>query len=99
MQTILDMVSKNLASKQKYTPISQLTLEGFETPFVKSLKKENRWVVLSSIIPWDKIVSIYDKNLRSTTGRPPINGRVVLGAMIIKHFLKSASKKKKVKKP
>lgn len=80
------MVSKNLASKQKYTPISQLTLEGFETPFVKSLKKENRWVVLSSIIPWDKIVSIYDKNLRSTTGRPPINGRVVLGAMIIKHF-------------
>ena len=30
---------------------TQLTLEGFETPFERSMDKNNRWVKLSACIP------------------------------------------------
>jgi transposase, IS5 family len=86
VQTILPMKPKNLAAHRKYSPVSQLALPGFETPFVKQLDSENRWVKFSRIIPWDEVVSLYEKTLRRNTGRPPVNGRVVMGAMIIKHY-------------
>lgn len=86
VQTILHMKPKNLAAHRKYSSVSQLTLPGFETPFVKQLDPENRWVKFSSIIPWDEVVRLYEKTLRSNIGRPPVNGRVVMGAMIIKHY-------------
>ena len=38
-------------------------------------------------IPWDSIVHHYDKLFTAKEGRPPISGRVVLGAVIIKHLL------------
>jgi hypothetical protein len=80
------MKPKNLAAHRKYSPVSQMALPGFETPFVKQLDPENRWVKFSGIIPWDEVVSLYEKTLRRNTGRPPVNGRVVMGAMIIKHY-------------
>jgi transposase, IS5 family len=86
MQTIIFMSSKNLASNQKYSPVQQLTIPGFETPFHKQLDIHNRWVKFSCIIPWDAIVGLYEKTLKKTTGRPALNGRVVMGAMIIKHY-------------
>jgi hypothetical protein len=75
------------ASTPIYVSPNQLILEGFETPYEQQLTKKNRWVVLSKQIPWDKIVHIYDKQFQSTEGRPAINGRVVIGALIIKHIL------------
>ena len=36
---------------------------------------------------WDKIVGQYDAQFKSAEGRPPISGRIVLGALIIKHIL------------
>ena len=80
-------MSKKLASTPKYTSPNQLVLVGFETPFEQQLTFENRWVKLSKLIPWDKIVSKYDILFNSTEGRPPINGRIVIGAVIIKHML------------
>jgi hypothetical protein len=41
---------------------------------------------MARVIPWDKIVSHYDKIFQSTEGRPPISGRVILGALMIKHI-------------
>ena len=79
--------SRRLAAKQKYVSPNQLTLPGFETPFEQALTTENRWVKLSSLIPWDSIVNLYDKQFKSTEGRPPINGRIIIGAVIIKHML------------
>ncbi len=38
---------------------------------------------MSDQIPWDKIVAKYDHQFTSRAGRPPISGRVVIGAMII----------------
>lgn len=78
---------KSRASKRQYVSQNQLTLEGFETPFRQNLKPSNRWVELSSKIPWDKLVGYYQSKLRNTrTGASSINPRVVLGSMIIKHI-------------
>jgi transposase, IS5 family len=79
--------SRKRAVTSKYISPNQLTLCGFETPFEQQLSTDNRWVKLSQLIPWDKIVQYYDVQFKSTEGRPPINGRVILGAVIIKHIL------------
>jgi hypothetical protein len=79
--------SRKLASSLKYTSPNQLTFDGFETPFEQKLTKENRWVKLCNLIPWDTIVGLYDNQFKSKEGRPPINGRIVIGAVIIKHML------------
>lgn len=75
------------ASTPAYVSPNQLILEGFETPFSQQLSKTNRWIKLSQVIPWDKIVESYDRQFNAIEGRPPISGRVVLGALIIKHML------------
>ena len=78
---------KKLAPPPKYVSPAQLTLEGFETPFERSLNPQNRWVVLARLIPWDEICNIYLKHTGiSPTGRPPISPRIVLGSLIIKHL-------------
>lgn len=87
MQTIMPRASKIRASKLPYQSVSQLTLEGFETPFAQKLQAQNRWVVLAQRIPWDDIVSVYDKQMRnSETGASHINGRVIIGCIVIKHM-------------
>jgi len=71
----------------KYTPASQLTLDGFSHPFEQSLCPDNRWVKLATIIPWDALASVYSKSLNSTYGRESIDVRMVIGAIIVKHKL------------
>jgi transposase, IS5 family len=79
--------SKKRAFLQKYVSSSQLTLEGFESPFERSLNPENRWVRLAHALPWDEIVSTYRKFIpEKITGRPDLNPRIVLGSIIIKHM-------------
>jgi len=79
--------SKIRASKLPYQSVSQLTLEGFETPFAQKLQAQNRWIVLAQRIPWDDIVSVYDKQMRNNeTGASHINGRVIIGSLVIKHM-------------
>jgi len=79
--------NKNRASRTEYISQKQLTLAGFESPFSKELNPNNRWVKLSNQLPWDDLVSIYLQHVpEKDTGRPPINPRVVLGAIIIKHM-------------
>jgi hypothetical protein len=52
---------------------------------LRELNPENRWVILAGLIPWDEICSLYLKNVNaSTTGRPPLNPRIVIGSLIIK---------------
>lgn len=79
-------VSKKRAFTPAYLSQHQLTLEGFETPFEQKLRSDNRWVKLAKSIPWDAIVSRYDKLFPSLEGRPPISGRIILGSIIIKHL-------------
>jgi IS5 family transposase len=71
----------------RYTPQSQLTLEGFETPFLQHLDKDNRWVKLADSICWDKLANIYYRKMNSDFGAPSLSARMVIGAVIIKHML------------
>ncbi len=72
----------------KYTSANQLTLEAFKHPFEKELDKNNRWVQLAELVPWDDLAGIYAKNLDADAGRLSIDIRMVIGVLIIKHKLK-----------
>ena len=79
--------SKKRAPRGEYVSQHQLTLSGFESPFYEQLDPDNRWVRLSKQIPWDSLVSLYQKrNAQKPTGRPSLNPRVAIGAVIIKHL-------------
>jgi hypothetical protein len=78
---------KKCAPTPNFVSQNQLVFEGFESPFEKELNPENRWVILAKLIPWDEICNIYHKAVpQSTTGRPSLSPRVVLGSIIIKHL-------------
>jgi hypothetical protein len=78
---------KKRAPSPTYVSPSQLTLACFQSPFEQQLNPENRWVVLSGLIPWDEICNLYLKNVGvSPTGRPPLSPRVVIGSLVIKHL-------------
>lgn len=79
--------SKNRASRPNYVSPNQLTIAGFESPFERELNPNNRWVKLAHAMPWDDLISIYRKYFpQKETGRPDLNPRIVLGAVIIKHM-------------
>lgn len=69
----------------KYTSTKQLSIEEFKTPFYFGLDKNNRWARLAKQIPWDDFAYVYGKALCEDFGRPAIDARVVIGALIIKH--------------
>jgi transposase, IS5 family len=78
---------KSRALSPGYESPNQLVLSGFESPFEQELNPANRWIVLSQLIPWDEICSLYRKHVGiSSTGRPGLSPRVVLGSLIIKHL-------------
>lgn len=83
----MSKAQKNRASKHAYQSPTQFVLEGFETPFSRNLRSDNRWVKLAHQIPWDILVDTYQKQLKNdSTGASSINPRVVIGSMIIKHM-------------
>ena len=72
----------------RYTSQNQIELFKFEHPFESELDKNNRWIKLSKLLPWDRLVGIYSQSLSSDTGRYGIDGRLAVSALIIKHRLK-----------
>jgi hypothetical protein len=60
----------------------------FYLPFGGKLDPENRWVKLSSIIPWHLVEEEYRKNFAASgMGAPAKESRIALGALIIKERL------------
>ncbi|MDD2257136.1 MAG: IS5 family transposase [Bacteroidales bacterium] len=57
-------------------------------PFEAKLDENNRWFVLSKVIPWDNFAELYYKNFPSRRGAPTKDARMVLGVVIIKHMMK-----------
>lgn len=87
MQGFMTTSRKKHARRVPYVSQNQLTITGFETPFSQNLDKNNRWVRLADRIPWDELAGIYQKHFRvKSTGRPPLNPRIVIGSIIIKHM-------------
>lgn len=70
-----------------YTPENQLSLEMFKHPFDQELDKENRWVKLSALVPWDELAAVYSQKLHTDSGRLTVDIRIVIAAMIAKHKL------------
>ncbi|MFT7034208.1 MAG: hypothetical protein ACJA2S_002719 [Cyclobacteriaceae bacterium] len=67
---------------KQYVSVNQLEISGFESPFYQNLDSSNRWVCLTDQIPWDELVSLYNKRHASkATGRPPLNPRIMIGAI------------------
>ena len=80
---------KSRAFNPSYESPRQGILRGFEHPFERSLDPSNRWVVLSHLIPWDELCSVYLKQVgQSKAGRKPLNPRIILGSLIIKYLCK-----------
>jgi hypothetical protein len=78
---------KNRAAMIRTTSSKQLTIAEFDWPFETALDKHNRWVKLSECIPWDELAESYYQGMRADRGRPLIDARRVIGAVIIKHKL------------
>jgi len=80
-------VFKKRAPSPSYISPNQLTMDCFQTPFEQQLNPKNRWIVLSRLMPWDEVCNLYLKNVGvSSTGRPPLSPRVIIGSLIIKHL-------------
>jgi hypothetical protein len=73
---------------RRYHPQQQLSIKEFAMPFEADLDTENRWVILSSVIPWDRFADLYYRNFKTNRGAPTKDARLVLGVIIIKHMLK-----------
>src|SRR5215469_1813498 len=64
---------------------TQITIAEFISPFGK-LDKNNRWVRIADMIPWQRYEVEYASQFPSETGNPAINFRMVLGTLIIKQM-------------
>ena len=65
----------------------QLKIEEFELPFAGELNKENRWVVLNGLIPWDLVEEEYLTIVSKKLGAPAFSARVAFGSLLIKSKL------------
>ena len=73
----------------RYKSSRQLSISEFKMPFEAKLDENNRWVVLSKIVPWEEFARLYYKNFKSKRGAPTKDARLVQGVIIIKHIMKT----------
>ena len=55
-------------------------------PFGGKLNPDNRWLKIAELIPWDELEDEYEKHFCEGKGRPALDGRLVLGAMLLRHM-------------
>ena len=65
----------------------QLSIEEFFHPFGGQLDPDNRWVVMSGIIPWEKLEGQYAPQFNPTIGAPAKPFRMALAALCIQQRL------------
>jgi hypothetical protein len=65
----------------------QLSIEEFHVPFGGTLDPNNRWVVFSSLMPWEDLEETYAPQFSPTTGAPAKSVRLAFGALFIKQRL------------
>ncbi len=62
----------------------QLSIEGLHVPFGGTLDSNNRWVLFSSLMPWEALEKTYAPQFNPTTGAPAKPVRLAFGALFIK---------------
>jgi IS5 family transposase len=65
----------------------QLSIEDFHVPFGGTLDADNRWVIFSSLMPWEELEETYAPQFNPTTGAPAKPVRLAFGALFIKQRL------------
>lgn len=65
----------------------QLSIEAFHVPFGGTLDPDNRWVLFSSLMPWEELEETYAPQFSPTTGAPAKSVRLAFGALFIKQRL------------
>ena len=61
--------------------------EKFKLPFDGKLSEDNRWVIMTKLIPWSEFEEEYAQKFSVDTGAPAKSFRMALGALIIKEKL------------
>ena len=78
---------KSRAFNSSDVSLRQRILSGFEHLFNRELDPSNRWIILSCLIPWDELCSLYYKETgRHTAGRKALNPRIILDSLSIRYF-------------
>jgi len=68
--------------------LKQLEFVEFSMPFQGHLSRDNKWVKLAALIPWEQFEGRYQKNFsKRDTGYPALSVRMALAALIIKEEL------------
>ena len=65
----------------------QLPIADFHVPFGGTLDPDNRWVLFSSLMPWEELEETYAPQFNPTTGAPAKPVRLAFGALFIKQRL------------
>ena len=63
---------------------NQIYLEDFKMQFGGKLRANNRWVILSKHMPWDRIEEIYARNFSPDSGVIAISSRIAFGSIFAK---------------
>jgi len=71
----------------QYTSQFQTKIDQFSNLHQLNLDANNRWVQLSFLLHWDKLVGIYEERFSTNMGAKSTDPRWVIGAFIIKHKL------------
>jgi hypothetical protein len=50
----------------------QISIEEFHAPFGGTLDLENRWVLFSSLMPWEELEETFAPQFSTTTGAPAV---------------------------
>ena len=74
-------------SHRKKTLQTELALFEFKHPFGTALDPENRWVRLSSLVPWAEVEDEYSRHF-GVSGNDAYPVRMALGSLIIKERMK-----------
>jgi transposase, IS5 family len=71
---------------------TQKTPEKFDLPFEGKLSSNNRWVIMSKLIPWSDFEGEYASLFSQEMGAPAKKFRMALGSLIIKEKLGTSDK-------
>ena len=71
----------------RFLPARQQSVDQFQLSSERKLSRENRWVKLAQLVPWDEFEAEYAQQFSPTQGSPAKSFRVALGALIIKERL------------
>lgn len=68
--------------------LKQLEFVEFSLPFEGKLSRDNKWVRLAALVPWEQFEDRYQKNFSdSGVGHPALSVRMALAALIVKEEL------------